>query len=331
MGLTLILVLALVENAAASDKSSEVVFVEDSEVQTEMIENNIAGDSVSISIDEEIVEEISGDDVEQILTNGLGTTETEIEIVSQNTLEEEGIESMDSEGFYVFNENDELVGVTVSDDVSDEDTDVVTDIISDVPTEGDIINIDSVVDFEQPDEPDNPPEVVEMMNETENSYNGFVDMFDEEQLYEEEGDVSAEAVTYYIQNGKKSKSGSEYKDKDRFITSVAKGETVELSSTYSSSISCTLEAGACYDVAQAKAGMTSKITCTVAKKTKFSSANMQKGKNSREFRVRFYKQNYTRIQYKKMRATHYTLGTKKATFAVPTRYARYNIDRRIRY
>lgn len=329
IGLVLTLVLSLSSNVFASEKSTETVSVADSEVKTEMIENNFVGEPVSISIDKDIVDEISGDDVEKILTNGLGRTESEIEIVSQDTLENNGMEAMDSDAFYVVNENDDLVGVTVSDEVSDEDTDVVADIISDAPMDGDIVNIDDVVNIEQPNEPDNPPEVVEMMNETEDSCNDYDELFDDEQLEDCEGDVSAEGITYYIENGKKSKSGSEYQAKDKFITSVAKGETVELSSEFKASVSCTLEAGACYDVAQAKAGMTGSITCTIAKKTKFSSANMQKGKNSREFRVRFYKQKYTRKQYKKQRITHKTLGTKTATFAVPTRYARYSIDKKI--
>ncbi len=327
---TLMLVFSLTGSVFAMDEFHEIVYVADSEVKSEMEVNNVTGEPVSISIDKEIVDEISGDDIEVILTKGLGTTENEIEIVSQDTLKKNGIDTMNPDGFYVFNENEELVGVTVSDEISKEDTSVIADIISDTPKDGDIVNIEDVVAFEQPDEPDNPPEVVEMINETENSHNSCHEPFNEDLLENDgEGDVSAEGLTYYIENGKKTESGSEYNSKDKFITSVAKGETVYLSSEFKASVSCTLEAGGCFDVAQAKAGMTSSVTCTIAKKTKFSSENMKKGKNSREFRVRFYKQKYTRKQYKKRRVTHKLLGTKEAIFAVPTRYARYSIDKKI--
>lgn len=301
-----------------ANTNNDNIIVNDSEVTTDFSRENVNGCKVDISIDKEIVEDIKGHDIEDILEEGLGTVNDEIEIVSQDTLTEEKLDDI-NDSFYIYTNNNELVGITVPDQIKEKDIDIVLDLAENVGKNGDIINIKEIVDIEQPEEQEN-----NWANDKRDIIVNNMDSLDTE--CPEDTSVSTEALTYYIENGPKKKSGNEYKAKDIFVLSVAKGQSITLKKSITNSINISMEGGVAFDATTAKAGMKTSIKSIYSKSATYDSKDMAKGKNSREFRTRFYKQKYKRTQYKKRKLTHKTIDTTQVTYGVPTKYANYSVD-----
>lgn len=312
---------------ATSDENNndENIQIKDCDVTTEMQEKNANGTLVNIKIDENIVGEIKGEDIEEILNNGLGTVNEEIEIISSEAIQEDGIESTAGGSYYIFTNDKKMVGLNISGDVSINDSDVLLDLVEDDNVgNGDIVNLQSIFEAEDIDgdismAADNN-DVLVINPKIENEFDNVGNSANE--------GVGIAALTYYIKTTTANKSGEEYVCKDKFIISVAKGETVKLGQDFSCSVKTTLSADSEYfDLAAMKAGLTSTITCKISKTATYDSKNMAKGKNSREFRVKYYKQNYKRTQKKYRKATDKLLETRKSTIKKPTRYLKYSVDR----
>ena len=308
-----------------SDQNTNEVVVEDADVEEVMHESNRKGEDVEILIEPTILDEISGEDIAEIINEGLCDTESQVEIVSEDTIAKNGIDSLQGDTAYIYTSDESLIGVTLPEDIDEEDSGVVLELINDSDVrDGDIVNIYNIEEaIENEDDVDCNEEheitvdsaLIDEMDSIDSSKNN---------------DISPEGVVYKITTGKAKKSGSEYVAKTQFVTSVAKGQKKELGYEFSGSAKTSIEAGACYNVASMKAGLEATVSVKIKAKTTYSASGMAAGKNSREFRVKYFKQKYTRSQTKKNKVTGKKIGTKTATIAKPTRYAEYSIDKKVK-
>ncbi len=120
--------------------------------------------------------------------------------------------------------------------------------------------------------------------------------------------------------------GTERTVADKFVISVAKGSSTTLKAEWSYAIKGELEAGAnVYDLATVVAKLGGSVKCTYSVTKKFSGPGESSKYNSREFRVKFYKQKVTVTQ------TNELFPSMKTTFVYDkaVRYAEYSIDRKI--
>lgn len=308
---------------SSEDNNNGNIQINDCDVATEMQEVNANGILVNIKIDENVIGEIKGDDIAEILNNGLGTISEDVEIISSKSIQEDGMEPVEADSYYIFTNDKKMVGVNVPDDISISDSNLLLDLVEDENVgDRDIVTLqgisEAVDDVNRLDSDDNA--VLGMNPEIET---GFANL-------ENEG-ISPAALLYYIKTSKATKFGSEYVCKDKFIISVAKGEIVKLGKDFSVSVKTTLSAGSEYfDLAEMKAGLTATVTCKISKTTIYDAKDMAKGKNSREFRVKYYKQKYKRTQKKYRKLTDKLLDTKTSTIEKPTKYLKYSIDRYVR-
>lgn len=110
--------------------------------------------------------------------------------------------------------------------------------------------------------------------------------------------------------------------KDVFVTSVAKGQTTELSQDFTASLSSSISNA--FNIKQL--GLNATVTKKYASKTAFAGPPESSYYNSREYRVKFYQDigNFTQSKTYDFKNFTYTNGT----FVEPTKSAAYSIDKR---
>lgn len=120
--------------------------------------------------------------------------------------------------------------------------------------------------------------------------------------------------------------------KDEFKFSVAKGETVTLSTKYTGSLTGSFS-GTVYNAADLGVNFT--ISCTYEKGTQYSGPSEDSIYNSREFRMKFY-HNAGSYTQSRLATTYYYMNpmssetqTVTGTFTEPTKYLSYSIDKKI--
>lgn len=148
---------------------------------------------------------------------------------------------------------------------------------------------------------------------------------DENEITNIAQNAATRATGYYVRTGDPKKTGKPYARKDVFAGSVAKGETKKISYSGSIEFSVTSAESTYYSKGALSSGLRAKLSCTITRT--LDSKNMKSGCNSREFRIKYYAQKYTRTQ-KKIDAKRGTqIGkTRTATVSEPTKYASYSVD-----
>ena len=124
----------------------------------------------------------------------------------------------------------------------------------------------------------------------------------------------------------KTKDKGEYIKKDEFIISVAKGKTTTIKQTFTLSLS-TMVSGSYYD--KAELGFKNAISLTIQKADTYTGPTDGEGGNSKEYRVRFYAQNWKWKQERYLMPQNQLEGTKTGTAVEATRFAEYSIVRTI--
>ncbi|MCB6900223.1 hypothetical protein LI036_08835 [bacterium 210917-DFI.7.65] len=124
----------------------------------------------------------------------------------------------------------------------------------------------------------------------------------------------------------KTKDKGEYIKKDEFITSVARGQTITIGKTFTLSLSTTIS-GSYYD--KAELGFKNAVSLTIQKTETYTGPAADEGGNSKEYRVRFYAQNWKWKQERYLMPQNQLEGTKTGTAVEATRFARYSINRTI--
>ena len=114
--------------------------------------------------------------------------------------------------------------------------------------------------------------------------------------------------------------------KDEFIISVAKGKTTTIKQTFTLSLS-TMVSGSYYD--KAELGFKNAISLTIQKADTYTGPTDGEGGNSKEYRVRFYAQNWKWKQERYLMPQNQLEGTKTGTAVEATRFAEYSIVRTI--
>lgn len=119
-------------------------------------------------------------------------------------------------------------------------------------------------------------------------------------------------------------------NKDEFKFSVARGEEVTLSRTYTGSLTGSLS-GSPFDKGAIGANIT--ITAQYTKGTKYTGPSESSSFNTREFRMKFYEERGTWKQIKQAISTInqevIATDTKEGTYKKPTRFLSYSIDKKI--
>ncbi len=116
--------------------------------------------------------------------------------------------------------------------------------------------------------------------------------------------------------------------KDSFVTSVARGQTQTLSSSWSSTLSCEISG----DISSASLGITKSITKSYSKSDTFSGPPENSYYNCREFRVKFYENRgtYTAVLNSRFPGTSiYIKINESGTWSEPTYYLAYSVDKNI--
>lgn len=118
--------------------------------------------------------------------------------------------------------------------------------------------------------------------------------------------------------------------KDEFIISVARGETDKLSTSWSYTISSSIN-GEVFD--KAKLNLSGSITASYTKEYVFTGPPESSSKNCREYRVKFYREDGKYIQrhlvYYWPSGELYGIESHGGTFKNPTKYLKYSVDKKI--
>lgn len=117
---------------------------------------------------------------------------------------------------------------------------------------------------------------------------------------------------------------------DKFVISVARGENISLSSSWSSTLTSSIS-GSYFD--KANLNIEASITASYSESYSFSGPPEESRSNSREYRVKFYQKDGTYIQrhyvYYWPSGDLYGIQSKSGTYTLPTKYLKYSIDRKI--
>ncbi len=322
----------------------------DYEIAEEIQVVNSDNEVVEVELDEELVDTVDKETIEKIVD--INSDQQEIEIKSEeNFLELDEI----PEQITVITDDEAVVNIEVNSDITDEvEPEEIMDIIEQNDLEGyETIAIDSVEQIEYDDDEfysfqkvddmeseavitDDEKVITELEKEIQKqeelgAIEDFIQQSDEIENFGTQGGIEPQWRWYdlYLSWTTSRSYGSEYVDKDVFITSVAKGETISLKKKFTSSLGLSLESGAVYDSASAKSGLTSKVTYSVEKKHKYKGPSEKSKYNTREYRVQFYaKKCYVKQKVKGYPSKHVT--TYKATYEVPVKYYSYSIDKNIK-
>ena len=141
--------------------------------------------------------------------------------------------------------------------------------------------------------------------------------------------MQTRGITTYVKNGSAQKYGKEYSPKsgDKFVLSVAKGETVVLTKEITKSSKYKIESGVALEVGSITQGLASSMTAKYTKSTKYTGPTT-KGTNTREYRVKFYRHKRKQIEYRKI--TNTKLKEVNIIFSIPSKYLKYNMDKKVK-
>lgn len=118
--------------------------------------------------------------------------------------------------------------------------------------------------------------------------------------------MQTRGITTYVKNGSAQKYGKEYSPKsgDKFVLSVAKGETVVLTKEITKSFKCKIESGVALEVGSITQGLASSMTAKYTKSTKYTGPTT-KGTNTK-------------------------LKEENIIFSIPSKYLKYSIDKKVK-
>lgn len=118
--------------------------------------------------------------------------------------------------------------------------------------------------------------------------------------------MQTRGITTYVKNGSAQKYGKEYSPKsgDKFVLSVAKGETVVLTKEITKSFKYKIESGVALEVGSITQGLASSMTAKYTKSTKYTGPTT-KGTNTK-------------------------LKEENIIFSIPSKYLKYSIDKKVK-
>ena len=118
--------------------------------------------------------------------------------------------------------------------------------------------------------------------------------------------MQTRGITTYVKNGSAQKYGKEYSPKsgDKFVLSVAKGETVVLTKEITKSSKYKIESGVALEVGSITQGLASSVTAKYTKSTKYTGPTT-KGTNTK-------------------------LKEENIIFSIPSKYLKYSIDKKVK-
>lgn len=118
--------------------------------------------------------------------------------------------------------------------------------------------------------------------------------------------MQTRGITTYVKNGSAQKYGKEYSPKsgDKFVLSVAKGETVVLTKEITKSSKYKIESGVALEVGSITQGLASSMTAKYTKSTKYTGPTT-KGTNTK-------------------------LKEENIIFSIPSKYLKYSIDKKVK-
>lgn len=283
--------------------SNEGVF-EDCDIKTDFHAKNVNGENVTIAIDEDIVKNISSDDVENILTDGYGQDHNNIQVVEKSNLTDNDIKCLGDGALYIYAENS-LVGFQINPEIANDiDSEEIIDIFDESENEA-LISVNNII-------------------ASDNVSNAVI------QSSEENLERNSRGLTYYIKNLKAQKSGNQYVSSDHFIISVAKGHSITLSKSKSWTSKFSVDGGYHFVKADLQRNLTGSLTAAYGVKHKWEGPGKNSKYNSREFRVKFVRQKWTRIQEKRRRVTDTLLDTRTAKLSAPVKYIEYSKDLKVK-
>lgn len=128
-------------------------------------------------------------------------------------------------------------------------------------------------------------------------------------------------IQLYRYTTNKSKTGGEYVKKNVFVASVSKGQTKTIEQKITATLKTTISGTYYVDL-----GLDASITVEVKKGETRTGPPENSEYNSREYRIKFFAQNYKWTQNKYYMATGEFVSQTSGTASVPTKYAEYCID-----
>ena len=146
---------------------------------------------------------------------------------------------------------------------------------------------------------------------------GYVQDFDENYII-----GPRTVVPIVLTNTTVTPTGNERRVADHFVTSVARGQSIRLSSTWTRSLSTRITAGTPLQVGGALSATISRSYSTAVW---FNGPPEGGNANSREFRVRFYERNMTWRQEQVFGGV--VIATRTGSGTMPTRFVSFSIDR----
>ncbi|EOS70906.1 hypothetical protein C818_00914 [Lachnospiraceae bacterium MD308] len=255
-----------------------------------------------IRMEKNVQRDITTEDIETALEIAESKKKNEICIVSNDTLAEKDLFESVEKALFVY-DNGKVAGVEVNPEILEKiDSEIVQDIVdSETVGDGDYVTISDYKEAGELDE----------------------EGYDEDDLKTET--ISPKGYGYTYRNGKIINIGKPYKDKDKLITSVAKGQEKVLSSKVT--LTCKRELGGEYYTTSVASGISASVT--FKSQVKYASRNMEAGKNCRKFYIRSYKQKCKRTQSKINAKTNAVIGTKTAIIKKPAHSIEYSVDVKI--
>lgn len=261
-------------------------------------QTNIDEKSPKLDISKDVAGKINENDIERILDDKDGNGS--VKIISDKEFMAEKVQNITDDEYVYSNGN--LIGIRVNkEDVKSIDNEDIMEIIKDL-SDGDVVNIDE---------------------------SGTAS---EEEVEAPVGDsMQTRGITTYVKNGSAQKYGKEYSPKsgDKFVLSVAKGETVVLTKEITKSSKYKIESGVALEVGSITQGLASSMTAKYTKSTKYTGPTT-KGTNTREYRVKFYRQKYKRKQTEYRKITNTKLKEENIIFSIPSKYLKYSIDKKVK-
>lgn len=254
-------------------------------------EYNICSQKVSVEFDPTIASKVTPNDIDDILQDK--STSSKVKIVADDNLKKDDLEHSTEMDLYVYSEGN-LVKFQIEKEYADFLTsNEIRDMLADADCTA--IHVYEVGEASS----DNEADIAKA--------------------------VPKRAVGYYVRTGAAKKTGGQYVKKDVFAGSVAKGETKKITYSGSLEFSVSSAAGTYYAKSDLKKGLKAKVSCSISRT--LDSKGMKAGCNSREFRVKYYAQKYTRTQQKIDAKKGTPIGKKvTATVSEPTKYASYSKD-----
>lgn len=121
-------------------------------------------------------------------------------------------------------------------------------------------------------------------------------------------------------------ASSEYAANNYFVISAAKGQSVRLTSRYTKTVTTNIIVGDAF----IKGDIGGSVTAQYETSQTFSGPSESSSYNTREFRVQFYAKKISFTQYKLNSSNNQVIATKSGKASVPTRFALYSIDRKLK-